>query len=273
MTEAPTQPERFADLRIRTLSALVFGALCLICAIIGGYAAILLGILLYAFLIWEYHAMATGERELTSPPLLVLQAGGVISLAVIGSGALTAGIAAYLATVLAAGVMARQHFAFLAPGAVYVGFAVGALVYIRIHQDDGLLLIVWVICVVIACDVGAYFAGRSIGGRKLCPSISPGKTCSGGIGGLIGAVLFSLVFSGVLGWPLLSAALAALLIGVASQLGDLGESWMKRRAGIKDSGVLMPGHGGFLDRLDGILGGTWAFLLLDAFKFGDHLTA
>lgn len=85
-------------------------------------------------------------------------------------------------------------------------------------------------------------------------------------------MVFSLGYGAVCGWPLGIAAGAALLVAAASQVGDLAESWMKRRAGVKDSGILLPGHGGFLDRLDGVLGGTWAFMALDALGLGMYLT-
>jgi phosphatidate cytidylyltransferase len=102
-------------------------------------------------------------------------------------------------------------------------------------------------------DAAAYLVGRKIGRHKLAPKISPGKTIEGGVAGLVGAVLFV----GALGWwvglPVWSAALLGGTLGVVGQLGDLFESWLKRRAGVKDSGALLPGHGGVLDRFDSLL--------------------
>jgi phosphatidate cytidylyltransferase len=113
-------------------------------------------------------------------------------------------------------------------------------------------LIFWVLVVTWATDIFAYFAGRSIGGPKLAPRISPNKTWAGLGGGVAGAAVFGgLVahFMG-LGGPFL---LAGGIMGVVAQAGDLYESWLKRRAGVKDSGTILPGHGGVLDRVDGLL--------------------
>ena len=113
-------------------------------------------------------------------------------------------------------------------------------------------IVLWVMVVTWATDIFAYFAGRSIGGPKLAPRISPNKTWAGLGGGVIGAA--------VLGWLVASwldmgppFTWAGGLMGVIAQAGDLFESWLKRRAGVKDSGTILPGHGGALDRLDGLL--------------------
>ena len=116
----------------------------------------------------------------------------------------------------------------------------------------GLSLLLWVFIVTWATDIGAYFAGKSFGKRKLAPSISPGKTVEGLLGGVAAAAAFGAawVLATGLGKPLI---LLAPLFAVAAQMGDLFESKMKRTAGIKDSGNLLPGHGGLLDRLDGLV--------------------
>lgn len=138
----------------------------------------------------------------------------------------------------------------LARGIVYCGFPALAVVFMR-GQSDGLLLAFWAMALVWACDIGAYFAGRSIGGPKLAPTISPNKTWAGLIGGVIAAS----VLAGLLqyaGLPL-HLALATPLLAVLAQAGDLYESQLKRQAGVKDSGNVLPGHGGVLDRLDGLV--------------------
>jgi phosphatidate cytidylyltransferase len=101
-------------------------------------------------------------------------------------------------------------------------------------------------------DIGAYFAGRSIGGPKLAPSISPNKTWAGLIGGMVAAGVFGGAWAWLLQLPAILILLAAPF-GAAAQAGDLFESWLKRRAGVKDSGTWLPGHGGALDRLDGLV--------------------
>jgi phosphatidate cytidylyltransferase len=127
-----------------------------------------------------------------------------------------------------------------------------ALLWVRERDAHGLELLVWIFLVTWSTDIGAYFVGRSLGKRKLAPSISPGKTVEGLCGGIAAAILIggAWVLAMVLGRPLL--ALAPLL-AIAAQAGDLFESSMKRRAGVKDSGSWLPGHGGVLDRLDGLV--------------------
>ena len=151
----------------------------------------------------------------------------------------------------------------LGAGVLYLGIPVACLAWLRdsgglggrrgasaMGRSDVLFLIV----VVWASDIGAYLAGRLVGGPKLAPSISPGKTRSGAVGGLLAAMIVGegvahLLAPGAFG----RAAAIAGVLGIASQAGDLLESWIKRRFGVKDSGWLIPGHGGLLDRLDGLL--------------------
>jgi phosphatidate cytidylyltransferase len=116
----------------------------------------------------------------------------------------------------------------------------------------GFALALWTLAIVWATDIGAYFAGRAIGGPKLAPVISPNKTWAGLFGGMVlaGVAGGAITFFGHL--PVLTYWLAPLL-AIAAQLGDLAESGMKRRAGVKDSGHILPGHGGLLDRIDGML--------------------
>lgn len=138
----------------------------------------------------------------------------------------------------------------LGAGVYYVGLPVLALLFLRNHEQ-GLLLAFWALGLVWATDIGAYFAGRSIGGPKLAPAISPSKTWSGLGGGVAAALAFGFTLHAWLGLPIRLGAASGLL-AVIAQLGDLFESWLKRRAGVKDSGRLLPGHGGVLDRLDGV---------------------
>ena len=137
-------------------------------------------------------------------------------------------------------------------GFVYALIPALAMLWIRDRSDDGMALILWVFIVTWATDIGAYFVGRAFGRAKLAPSISPNKTLAGLYGGMAGAT----ILAG--GWALLTQLNSALLVlaplfALAAQGGDLFESWMKRRAGVKDSGNWLPGHGGLLDRLDGLV--------------------
>lgn len=127
-----------------------------------------------------------------------------------------------------------------------------ALLWIRERDAHGLALLIWVFIVTWSTDIGAYFAGRWFGKHKLAPLVSPNKTREGLYGGMAAATLFggAWALAAGLGKPLLSFP---PLFAIAAQMGDLFESWMKRRAGIKDSGNWLPGHGGVLDRLDGLV--------------------
>ena len=127
-----------------------------------------------------------------------------------------------------------------------------SLLWIRDRAPQGLELLYWVFIVTWTTDIGAYFAGRAIGGPKLAPTISPNKTVAGLVGGMISAGLASWAWVQYVMLPLPLLWLAPLF-AAAAQSGDLFESWMKRRAGVKDSGTILPGHGGVLDRLDGLV--------------------
>jgi phosphatidate cytidylyltransferase len=141
-------------------------------------------------------------------------------------------------------------------GLIYALLPALALLWIRERSapglEYGLELLIWVFIVTWSTDIGAFFAGRTFGRHKLAPSISPGKTVEGLIGGVAAATLLggAWVVALGLGKPLL---VLAPLFAIAAQAGDLFESALKRRAGVKDSGAWLPGHGGVLDRLDGLV--------------------
>jgi phosphatidate cytidylyltransferase len=137
-------------------------------------------------------------------------------------------------------------------GFVYALVPALSLLWIRDRAPQGLELLYWVFIVTWTTDIGAYFAGRAIGGPKLAPSISPNKTIAGLAGGMVSAGLASWAWVEYVKLPLGLLWLAPLF-ALAAQGGDLFESWMKRTAGVKDSGGMLPGHGGVLDRLDGLV--------------------
>ncbi|QCB54063.1 phosphatidate cytidylyltransferase [Sphingopyxis sp. PAMC25046] len=150
-------------------------------------------------------------------------------------------------------------------GPILVLGAMAGLWFVRDHL--GVTAALWVFGIVWATDIGAYFAGRAFGGARLAPKISPSKTWSGLFGGMVAALIASATIgdrAGIVGVPLW----IGLFMGLLAQLGDLAQSWMKRRAGVKDSGKLIPGHGGLFDRVDGVLP---VALLLGALAFAGQI--
>jgi phosphatidate cytidylyltransferase len=139
-------------------------------------------------------------------------------------------------------------------GLIYTSGLIAILLSIA-QLEQGRLLLLFVIAAVVAADSGAYFAGHLWGSRKLAPNISPGKTWEGFAGGMACAALVGALFAGILltDVPVLAGAGLGLVLGVSSVLGDLMESLIKRVHGVKDSGGIFPGHGGILDRIDGLL--------------------
>lgn len=166
-------------------------------------------------------------------------------------------------------------------GFVYIGLAAGLLALLRVMPGPEQAVVLPIMLAVIGTDVGAYFAGRTFGGPKIAPKVSPSKTWSGLGGGIVGAALVWLValgaaHNGLGGVPALPERLAAnawpaLMLGtltaVIAQAGDFFESWMKRRAGVKDSGRLIPGHGGLFDRVDGLLAVLFVLALASLLPF------
>ena len=164
-------------------------------------------------------------------------------------------IEAMLVVALAVGwIISRNFDRKLAPlgASIYLGVPALCILWLR-DQPEGFALVLWLVAIVAAADSFAYFVGSTLGGPRLAPRISPGKTWSGLIGGVAGAALVGGAAAWLLHWTVPAAAALAAMLALVSQAGDLFESWMKRRAGVKDSGALIPGHGGLLDRLDGYL--------------------
>ena len=140
-------------------------------------------------------------------------------------------------------------------GLFYVAIAGTSLLWLRADPLSGRADVLFVLLIVWAGDIGAYVVGRCIGGPRLAPHISPGKTWSGAVGGLIAAVVTGLLAAHFLATPVTpwQPALIAIVLSIVAQAGDLLESFVKRLLAVKDSGNLIPGHGGLFDRLDGVL--------------------
>lgn len=292
-------PGRFADLGTRVASGVVLGAGAVSLLALGGPWSALMIAGLAAAMGWEWRSI-TWHGGAAPGPDGALLAGGLAAAVLAGHWAgegaafavvlITAGASLWCdarqlwsepghghdpAPLPLVGVRSDQRapaarregrWGWGSAGALYLGTACVAFGWLRDHDPFGFWAAVWVILVVAAADIGGYFAGRLIGGPRLWPSVSPKKTWAG----LGGGVALAFVAGGVFSWATVGtyyqqvcavSAVAALL----SQAGDLGESALKRRFGVKDSGRLIPGHGGALDRLDGLLaaslvaaGVTWA---------------
>ena len=252
---------RWADLKLRVLSTAVLVPLALAAIWIGGATFAGLVALITIGLGYEWLVLC-GQRSapaaaLPFAALPLAVALGQLDHAV--SALLLLGLATAAATALGRAPPASRLFAF---GIPYLGLAAVALVWLR-RQAGGadvvvLLLVIW------ASDIAAYAAGRAIGGPRLAPIISPGKTWSGAIAGLLAAACVGFAASAILGSGPASARPVgfAVLIGFIAQLGDLLESRLKRQFGVKDSGSMIPGHGGLLDRLDAVLTAAPAMALL-----------
>ena len=157
---------------------------------------------------------------------------------------------------------------FAAAGIPYIGIGGFSLLWLRLQPGFGLRDTLFLVAVIWATDIGAYLAGRLLGGAKLAPRISPGKTWSGSVGGLlIGGLAGALVANGGHGISPLTLG-AALLLSLCAQAGDLLESAIKRKLGVKDSGRTIPGHGGLFDRLDGFLAAAPVAVILALLAHG-----
>ncbi len=164
----------------------------------------------------------------------------------------------YTQLVLAITPSTARRAIWLISGIVYIALAFDGLWRVRAIPGDGLFFAAWLFLVVWATDVGGYVFGRSIGGPKIAPAISPSKTWAGLVGGIVFVIILVVALASASEkWaspgPIARIALWSIPLAVLAQMGDLFQSWMKRRAGVKDSGRIIPGHGGLFDRVDGLL--------------------
>lgn len=213
--------------------------------LIGFYATIewnrITGSAREAFSIVNFVALAMAAMALQ-------EIGGKLALAFVLAGALLAAAVALLR---------RWPVFWPVSGLLYLGIAAVALVWLR--QWGGFLLVLWLLLVIWASDTGAYLVGSRVGGPKMAPRLSPNKTWSGLVGGCVTAGILSAVYArfaggeaAAFGYPFLQFLVGFVLAGL-SQVGDIGESSIKRRFNVKDSGTIIPGHGGVLDRVDSLI--------------------
>lgn len=254
--QAPTVKKTLMskELKLRIISAIILALLVLAITWIGGQTFTLLWAVIAFLILREFNRMCAKSMSLANS-----MAAFIALLLIVGSwliGDRQTAIVMFCSgfIVLALWQMFVSRAIWSALGLAYASLPFFAMSDLRSDNHNGLIVILLLYFCVWGADVFAYFAGRTIGGPKLAPSISPNKTWSGFIGSLVGALLLSYLVDLAAGFdPILVFFIIILLAAVVSQMGDLMESSIKRKFAVKDSGTLIPGHGGVLDRVDGLI--------------------
>lgn len=253
--------------RLRLLSACILAPVVLAVTYLGGPAYAGLIALIVATGLYEWLRLVDAEAPM--PDRCGLYAALVLALVLAAVGLPIFSLIA-LAMAGAAFYAHRSnvdpsHAFWFALGLPYMACSGVALIYLRATPAIGLSLALYLLAVVWGMDIGAYFVGRTVGGPKLAPAISPNKTWSGFIGGTaLAAMLAAIVLLTTGARSFAAGLIVAVLLAMVAQAGDLFKSLFKRRAGVKDCGTLIPGHGGVLDRVDGLVFAAMALALLQA---------
>jgi phosphatidate cytidylyltransferase len=199
--------------------------------------------------------------------------GLLLAAAAAGSGHLDGAVAAVAAGAVAVAVLAGQQRAWSTGGVLYAGVLALAPAVLRRDPQMGSAAVFFLFAVVWATDILGYFIGRMVGGPLLAARISPKKTWAGAVGGAAGAVAAGVGFALLAGYAMLGSAVTALVLSIVSQGGDLLESAVKRRFGVKDASHVIPGHGGLMDRLDGFLAAAGVAALIGIVRCGPDAAA
>ncbi|HTZ34847.1 MAG TPA: phosphatidate cytidylyltransferase [Stellaceae bacterium] len=252
-------PAEAGSLRLRTLSALVLAPLPLIAIWLGGPYLVALTLLAAVVMAWEWSRVSGGRPWLVAAVALAVAAAAWFGIA---AGSLVAAVGA-LGIALGEGRRPGSAPLWIAAGSLWVALPCIILLWLVQSGSAGRATLLWVFAIVWATDIGAYAIGRRLGGPLLAPRWSPRKTWAGLVGGVVCAALAGWAMARLLGAaPALPLVLVSAGLAVVEQFGDLAESVAKRRFGVKDASSLIPGHGGLLDRLDGLLAVIPAVALL-----------
>jgi phosphatidate cytidylyltransferase len=250
----------------RIVSAVVLGLLALGVAILGGPVFLLFWAIAAFGILWEWNALVGA-----APRSAALALGGAgLAGAAISLGLGTPGVVLLwvLAGALAVGIFARPPV-WSAVGVLYAAALLVPIVVLRGDARLGLVAVLFLFATVWATDVAALYSGRYFGGPKLAPKISPAKTWSGAIGGALAGIAGGIALLAVMRFELNAILfLVALAVTVTAQLGDLFESWVKRRFSVKDTSEIIPGHGGVMDRLDGFIAAALAAAMFGILRAG-----
>ncbi len=261
------------ELALRVASAVVLAPLAIGTAYLGGWPFVAFWSVAALIVFWEWTSLMGGADRRS-----VLMAGGAgLALALALAGAhrfRSAIIVLAMGTLGAAALSGRGQRGWAAGGVCYAGAIGIAPVLLRSDDAYGFTAVLLLFAIVWTTDIAAYFAGRAIGGPLLLPRVSPKKTWSGAIAGLAAAVIAAIVLAKIAGLSGLPAiAMIAVLLSAVSQAGDLFESALKRKFGAKDSGHLIPGHGGLMDRLDGFVAAAFVAMLIGLVRGGWEMPA
>ena len=247
---------RWEDLRKRVVSAVVLVAVGGAEIWLGGMSFAVLVVLLTGAMVWELAKITAPDHENTP---LALAALASVSLA--GAVFIVDSVSTTLLLVPALAIALTDRRDRRLSSLYSVAIMVAGYGLIELRMSAGTPVILWLVLIVVASDVLGYFVGRIMGGPKFWPKVSPKKTWTGTVAGWVGAALVGLGFW-VAGYGGPGLVALSVVIAFAGQLGDIWESWIKRRCGVKDASTLIPGHGGVLDRFDALIGAIVMLILL-----------
>jgi phosphatidate cytidylyltransferase len=266
-------PLRFSLLRgnelaLRVCSAVVLVPLAIGTAYVGGWPFAIFWGAAAIGVVWEWSSRVAPDEQFS-----VLMAGGAsLALAVIlvATGHVLAALIVVAMGALGAASLTLADRRMWAAGAIpYAGaLAIGPII-LRSDGEQGFLAMLFVFAIVWTTDIAAYFVGRGLGGPKLVPRVSPNKTWTGAIGGLLASVFAAIIVAKIAALTSFFAlAMLAIVLSISAQAGDLFESFLKRRFNAKDSSHLIPGHGGLMDRLDGFVTASVAAVMIGVVRGG-----